>query len=248
MAQSVGSARHRSVTVTLWPLAVSAQQLAALCVTLPADDQAHAATLHVATTAQQFIVSRSIMRKLLARECGFSLNEFVLRTDARGKPYVDNPPRPIAFNLSHSGGFGALAIGDVERVGIDIEIVPPAVDDLASSVFSAREALQFAEIPEVARPAALIRAWVAKEAYLKATGEGLGGGLDSLELEVRTSADILPVAIRGSLLALAQWQFQGFDVSDRIYGAVAVKSDQANVELKIHRAEVEHFLMQRAPE
>ncbi len=196
----------------------------------------------MAATAQQFVVSRSITRMLLARHCGLSASVLDLRKDARGKPYLEGAPRPIAFNVSHGGGFCALAVGDVECVGVDIEAVPSSADDLAESVFSSGEARQFAALPAAARLPALIRAWVAKEAYLKATGEGLGGGIDSLELDLQPDATIKPIAIRGSRQALSHWHFHGFDVDDRVFGAVAIKADIQFAKLNIRRLDVEDVL------
>lgn len=228
---------HRIVTITLWPLAVSSKQLDALSEFLPAVDHRHVTTLRP-DTARRFVASRGVARILLAERCGCSVDELEIRTDARGKPHLDHP-HALAFNLSHSGDHCALAIGDVAAVGVDIEIVPAAIRDLVETVLSADEAIRFAAIPAADCPTAFIRAWVAKEAYLKATGDGLSGGLDSLEVDLHAGAEISPLAIKGRSSALADWQFEGFDVAPSVCGAVAINAGKSRVDVQFRRIDVQ---------
>lgn len=183
--------------------------------------------------AQQFIVSRSIARQLLADQCGCSPGEISFGIAVQGKPYLEYPQTSLAFNLSHSGWFCALATGCVASIGVDIEAIRPKAMDVADTVFTRREAAHFAVMQPVEQQRAFFRAWVAKEAYLKATGEGLAGGLNSLELHLGAGPDVRPIAIKGSATALNQWQFSGFDVNDDIVGTVAMETDGAAVNIEI---------------
>ncbi len=229
---------RRVVTVAIWSLAVSAARLAALHATLSPDEQTRASRKSSAA-AQEFIASWSIARQLLAHQCSCAPADISFAAGTHGKPYLERPRIPLTFNLSHSGGFCAMATGRVASIGVDIEAIRPSAGDLADTVFTPREILQYAAIPPAQQVRAFFRAWVAKEAYLKATGEGLAGGLQSFELNPVTGHEIYPIAVKGSAASLGQWQFGGFDVSDDVVGAVAIETEGAVVDLDICRVDPE---------
>lgn len=77
------------------------------------------------------------------------------------------------FSLSHSGGLALLALA-AEPVGIDVERVPgPQLAAEASRALHPSERQDLTRMPPGARATAFARCWTHKEAYLKATGEGL---------------------------------------------------------------------------
>lgn len=132
-----------------------------------------------------------------------------------------------------------MATGRVASIGVDIEAIRPSAGDLADTLFTRREIVQYMAIPPAKQMHAFFRTWVAKEAYLKATGEGLAGGLQSFELNPATGLEICPIAIKGSAAGLGQWQFSGFDVSDDVVGAVAIEADGAAIDLEFCRVDPE---------
>lgn len=230
------------VNVAVWSLAVSAPRLSALHEILSPDEQLRASRMRRDAAAHEFIASRGVTRELLALDCGCAPGEITIGTGPHGKPCIERPRDNIAFNLSHSGGYCALAAGAVSRVGVDIETVRPTVGDLAASVFTPREAIRYAAIAPSQQMRAFFRTWVAKEAYLKATGEGLGGGLQSLEVDPVAGSEIVPIAIQGRTEILAGWQFFGFDVNDAIVGAGAIETGGAMVDVKVRHVNAEHRL------
>jgi 4'-phosphopantetheinyl transferase len=222
---------ENTVTVTIWPLAVTGPRLEALHAVLSADEQARAGKTRVESAAREFIVSRGVARELLAAACGCAPGDIAFATGRHGKPLLERPLSAPSFNLSHSGGFCALAIGSYPHLGVDIEEIRPTVGDLARSVLTPREAVLYAAIEEADRMRAFFRAWVAKEAYLKATGDGLAGGLTSFELDITDGPEIRASAIRGDTVELSKWRFQGFGVSETIVGAVAVETGGREAEI-----------------
>ena len=227
------------VTISVWPLAVSAARLAALKSLLSDDEKERASRFKLETAAREFVISRGITREVLAAACGCTPTEIVLAIGARGKPRIVNPPSPLTFNLSHSSGYCALAVGAVPAIGVDIEALRDTVGDVAKNVFSAREAERYATVAPADRMRTFFRGWVAKEAYLKATGEGLGGGLKTLELDLSATTDIRPLAIGGDEAAARTWRFHGFDVTDSIVGAVAVSTCIRDIEIRIRHINAE---------
>jgi 4'-phosphopantetheinyl transferase len=227
-----------SVTVSIWPLAVSNARLDALDALLSHDERERAARMRAKGAAEEFTVSRGVARELLAVECNCPPREIVFSFSPRGKPALEGLNSTIAFNLSHSGGYCVLATCSAGNIGVDIEAIRPSVGDLAQSVFSAREAAQFAAVAPADRMRVFFRGWVAKEAYLKATGAGLAGGLKTLELDLMAQPEIKPVAIKGDEAAPLNWQFKGFDVSEDIVGAIAIETGEA-VEISIRHVDPE---------
>jgi 4'-phosphopantetheinyl transferase len=228
-----------SVTVSVWPLAISAPRLETLRAALSPDERARADEFSVEAMAREFVASRGITREVLALACGCAPREIVIAAGARGKPYLVSPSSPLTFNLSHSGGYCALAVGAFPAIGVDIEALRDTVGDIAKNVFSAREATRYAAVAPADRMRVFFRGWVAKEAYLKATGAGLAGGLKSLELDLSIGPDITATAIRGSTAELSRWQFRGFDVLDTIVGAVAVEASDPAIELVVRFIDAE---------
>ncbi|CAM3089029.1 MULTISPECIES: 4'-phosphopantetheinyl transferase family protein [Streptomyces] len=89
-----------------------------------------------------------------------------------GRPVV--PGNPVHFSLSHAGDVVLLAFADA-AVGVDVE-GHPAVSSAAETMTALhpREQEELAAVGRDALPAAFARCWTRKEAYLKATGAGLG--------------------------------------------------------------------------
>ncbi|ODT24589.1 MAG: hypothetical protein ABS54_09500 [Hyphomicrobium sp. SCN 65-11] len=226
------------VTVSIWPISVSAGRLESLRTILDSAERSRIEKMRT-DSARELIVSHGVARERLGALCGIPPEAVVFRTEARGKPHLEGISVPVAFNLSHSGGYCALATGAVARLGVDIEALRPAIDDLATNVFSERELGLYAGIVPGDRTRAFFRSWVAKEAYLKAIGDGLAGGLQSLETEPTADAAIRPLGIGGDAGVLRSWQFEGFDVSEGIVGAVAVDAGGAAIDIRIRHIDPE---------
>ncbi|MFG2780543.1 4'-phosphopantetheinyl transferase family protein [Streptomyces prunicolor] len=80
------------------------------------------------------------------------------------------------FSLSRSGGPALLGLA-ARPLGVDVERVPeprPARD--AAWSLHPVERAELARAAPGSRAAAFARCWTRKEAYMKATGEGLSGG------------------------------------------------------------------------
>lgn len=94
-------------------------------------------------------------------------NNFKIERTFIGKPYFSNCDH-LYFNLSHSGEYAACVLADHE-VGVDIQKVQgaAAVRRIAPRILHAGEAAYREE------ESMLYRIWTVKEAYVKATGEGI---------------------------------------------------------------------------
>ncbi len=90
----------------------------------------------------------------------------------RQKPYLANSP--LQFNVSHSGDFTLIAVTTLSTIGADIEQIKPFPDmkDVADRYFTASER----------KHQDFFTTWTRKEAYIKATGEGLYMPLDQIDV------------------------------------------------------------------
>lgn len=105
-----------------------------------------------------------------------------------GKPFFKE--LPFDFSLSHSRGMVvAVAVQKLRNraIGIDIEVDPHHSLESFARVCTQEEwsAIQSMEKP-IDRQSAFLRRWCAKEAYVKAIGEGLGYGFKNLEVRRAT--------------------------------------------------------------
>ncbi|WP_297338619.1 4'-phosphopantetheinyl transferase superfamily protein [Pseudophaeobacter sp.] len=98
----------------------------------------------------------------------------------QGKPYlVDHPD--LQFNLSHTKGLIAVALGADHPIGVDVErlATPQTYRELAPRVMTPAECAYMAA--QAGAEDRFTQLWAAKEALMKATG--LGFGLPPREIE-----------------------------------------------------------------
>lgn len=167
--------------VHVFLLRLAAFDAAALTANLCPAEQARAARLKVAKARAQFIITRAALRQLLANYLGIAPRALAFTAGPRGKPAIDPhwQQKHIEFNVSHAADYALLALSLDHRLGVDIESVERQVNyrALANRFFSAPEQAAFKKLPAGAAGAAFYRVWSRKEACLKATGQGLAGGL-----------------------------------------------------------------------
>jgi 4'-phosphopantetheinyl transferase len=128
--------------------------------------------------AERYVVTRSLVRVVLADRLGVSARALrVSRTDT-GKPVVSGG---VHFNVSHSGDLILLALSDSRAVGIDVERRRDVerVTALRNRWLTEPERARMDRlIAGGASPSdAFLRIWSVKEARLKALGVGISGAL-----------------------------------------------------------------------
>lgn len=95
------------------------------------------------------------------------------------------------FSLSHSGEYAVCAIAD-RPVGVDIQKRRETKINLARRFFQSTEADHIEEQPSEKKEDLFFRYWTGKESYLKLTGKGILGGLDSFMVDFRECKIIDP--------------------------------------------------------
>ena len=126
------------------------------------------------------ICAEGAARLHIADRLGADPSDIIIETTDRGKPYMLplDDGRKLNFNYSHSGPF-VLAGFDAEReIGVDVEQKRKVTFDVMRKFCSPEETEYVGE-----DPVRFFEVWTLKEAYLKAKGEGLAGGLLSVEFD-----------------------------------------------------------------
>jgi 4'-phosphopantetheinyl transferase len=203
---------------------------------LSPDELERASRFHFDKDRIRFTRCRAALRSLLARYLAVHAAEIRFEYLTGGKPQLvaEQNHGALQFNVSHSAGIALIAVGGNHRLGIDIEKVRNEVDTnaLAQRFFSVREREGLCALPDVLRVSGFFACWTRKEAFLKATGDGLSFPLR--DFSVSTHPDHAPKLeeIKGSKEAgkKRKWFLADISVRDGYRAAVAVESDTTCVE------------------
>jgi 4'-phosphopantetheinyl transferase len=175
---------------------------------LDPSERAQAERFHFREDRETYIAAHWLVRTALASVGGVSPGDWRFVAERLGKPGIDPAlGRPeLKFNLAHSRGFVACAVTLGSEIGIDVEAISSRHSglDIAAHFFSPAEvAILRATAPD-RQHEVFLRFWTLKEAFIKATGEGLSRPLDSFSFVLD------PVAISFSqdqTDKAARWQF-----------------------------------------
>jgi len=129
-----------------------------------------------------------------------------------------------------------IAVGREQPLGVDIETIRRDVDTaaLAERYFSTRERAALRALPHPLRLAAFYACWTRKEAFLKATGDGLSFPL--ADFSVTTHPDPDPdyypniEEIQGDPAAGKRWSLTDLNGIDGYRAALAVEGTFSRLE------------------
>jgi 4'-phosphopantetheinyl transferase len=129
-----------------------------------------------------YLVSHALARTVLGRLVSLYPRDLIFDEECHGKPCLLQPVSSlgqVAFNLSHSDGMAILSTVVNGTVGVDVEYLGrPAPLQVAHQYFSPLEVRELEQCVPEDRPTRFWSLWTLKEAYIKATGDGLSAGLD----------------------------------------------------------------------
>jgi 4'-phosphopantetheinyl transferase len=125
--------------------------------------------------------SGQFLREVLSRYADLPPEGWRFATGRWGKPELVHPPRPLAFNLSDSGGWRVCAVTAGTAIGVDLERCDARRDvlRLARRFYHHTELAALQELDGSARSGAFYDYWTLKEARVKASGLALGPVLAS---------------------------------------------------------------------
>ena len=219
-----------AIDVWVAPLDVPAPLLDRLADALSDEERRRAGRFRSPHDARRFSAARGWLRHILAAE---------LDVEPAAVPVSQGPGKPgvaggtaLRFNVSHGGELALIAVAERE-IGVDVEPLDPAGRwaDVVDVACGRREAAALRRLPAEEQPVAFLRAWTAKEAYLKATGTGLAMAPDRVDVGQPRAGVAVPVHVAIDN-GPARWHVVSLEPRDGYVGAVAAERGDWAVRLR----------------
>ena len=192
---------------------------------LSAEERLRHDRFKLARDQRDYAVAHSLLRTTLSRYSDIAPRAWTFRTGVHGKPELTSDigtraPR-LTFNLAHTRGIVACAIGSGLDVGVDTGRTDLAFDclSIAAQYLAPSETEHLARCRPEDRTARFVELWTLKEAYVKATGRGLWESM--MDFGFRIDNGRIHFAAPGYTSA-DQWQFGLFAPEPRYRVAVAI--------------------------
>ena len=205
---------------------------AKLAAVISPDERERAERFLVSEPRREFIFARAALRHLLGACLQIAPASLVFGQQSQGKPFLlqPNAGHDVAFNLSHSGGMLAIALGRGREIGVDIEFIHGLADfrELAPHFFSPRELAELHALPKTQQRAAFFNGWTRKEAWLKATGEGLTDSLPRIQVTLTPGMKPDLLGVPGSCEAARWWSMAEIPLPPDFAGAVVFSGSKIN--------------------
>ena len=137
---------------------------------------------------RNFVAARGALRSCLAQCVDCDPKSLVFMYGSHGKPMLLDYPE-LQFNVSHSHGRALIGVARERAIGVDLEQVRemPRMLAISKRFFIGSENEAIRRVAEEVRSQRFFEYWTCKEAYLKATGVGLGQ-MGMLEISIDEAA------------------------------------------------------------
>ena len=170
-----------------------------------------------------FLLAHGCRRKLLAEYLGIAWGEIQFGYGSHGKPYIREPRTTLCFNQSDSKEIAVFAFAAGCEIGVDVEAIRRVndQDEIAGRFFSRDENAELLSMPLSNRSSGFFAVWTRKEAFIKATGQGLRTPLDSFSVTVEPDANPQLLKIGGDPDAARDWHLSSFRPETGYVGAIA---------------------------
>uniref|UniRef100_G2XME7 holo-[acyl-carrier-protein] synthase n=1 Tax=Oryza brachyantha TaxID=4533 RepID=G2XME7_ORYBR len=217
--QSSGARRRWLVDAARWrPSPAQFQAAASL---LPPHERTAITRSNREDDRKRALVSRLLQYSLVHHVLGIPLHQIRINRTLEGKPYLNkNGTFPgFNFNTSHQGNYVGIASEPLCLVGLDIACISkPQGETALEFIKNFASHLTYHEwncIVSSGSPdemlAEFYRYWCLKEAFVKATGVGVGFGLQRLEFHHTNWTDIF-LSIDGE--EVRKWRFWLFKIDE----------------------------------
>lgn len=181
--------------------------------------------------AEQYLATRALCRTVLSRYADVAPGDWRFRVGPYGRPEIAWPPlkNTLRFNLSNVRGMVVCGVTSQLDIGVDVEDQNRFAMDMsvAEKYFAADEIKALKLLPALQRQDDLLKMWVLKEAYLKATGYGLRLPLNSFSVDLPTMQIEIGVAAESGYES--NWQLGLYRPDDGYWMGVAIRSRSGRV-------------------
>ncbi|MBP0615628.1 4'-phosphopantetheinyl transferase family protein [Jiella mangrovi] len=191
---------------------------------------------------REYLTGRALVRSTLSRYAAIAPADWRFEANQYGRPAIAPEQAAkapgLVFNLSHTRGLVALAVGRDCELGLDIEWIDrqSRLAELCTRYFAPDETahVRAAEGEELTER--FFAFWTLGEAYIKARGMGLALPLDGFAYDITHE----PPTIRFEPSCPddpARWRFLRRPVGDRHRLALAVASLEPDIRVRFQWAE-----------
>ena len=192
---------------------------------LSEDEKARAARFYFEKDRASYVVGRGLLRKILGAYLGLNPAWIAFHYGPYGKPFLkaDQVNHTLEFNLAHSGTRALYAFCWNRPLGVDIEQVRAMdhQDDFAAQIFSASESALVASLVGEQKQQTFFKIWTCKEAFFKASGDGLTKPIDQAEIALNERGTARLVSIAGDPQQAHGWQLETFQPAADYQAALA---------------------------
>src|SRR5579872_6085667 len=211
---------ERDVHVWCVKLIGSDEAVAAFEKTLSAREADRCARFYQTPHRRAYAISHGVLRQLLGRYLGMAPEQIEFQYGRADKPELANASADLAFNMSHSGDLAVYAFARQCQLGVDVEHVRPLPDLelVAARFFGPEERSDLLALDGQERTHAFFRCWTRKEAFIKATGDGLSMRLDHFRVSLAPRQAALIHAEQGDVRC---WHMSHLEPATDYVGAVA---------------------------
>ncbi|EPR68660.1 4'-phosphopantetheinyl transferase family protein [Cyclobacterium qasimii] len=168
----------------------------------------------------RFIIGHACAKDLIARYLNIEVAQVSLNIGTNGKPCI-SPVHKLYFNISHSGDWVLIAFGP-EELGVDIEKITGdfITDILMEQCFHRQEIKVIKESGDSTTD--FFKFWTRKEAFLKATSNGMVDELNQFTCMEEAQEFEFP-----SLSIKEHWDLKSF-LMDQIYAVSLCAANPLN--------------------
>jgi len=152
---------------------------------LSPDERSRYEAFRLERSKWEFLLAHGLLRFILSRYGSTPPQDWMFDIEGNGKPRLAaTHSEGLRFNISHTRGYVALALSHKWNVGIDVQHVRErSVENLIQSVLAPWEQEYLAAHGDDCHQQ-FFRFWTLKEAYLKATGDGLSSRLQEFGFDL----------------------------------------------------------------
>jgi 4'-phosphopantetheinyl transferase len=203
---------------------------------LSREEKERAERFHFDQDRERYLSSHGMLRIILASYMGKEPGSLRFRKSTTGKPELAREPGEpmINFNLSHSAEMMLVGVARDRRIGVDVEEVSPRVNiyQIADRWFSSEETAVICSTAADRQLKSFFSQWTCKEAYLKAVGCGLSGGLRMNLLPEINCTEFVTKGIRGRSWLSGRWTLYSLESIPGYAAAVVVEGRDMDLRVK----------------
>ncbi len=203
------------------------ETLQLLVQTLDSDERKRADRFYFEQDRTRFVVSHGLLRIILASYLNIEPDKLQFSYTSNGKPYLIQKfnDKELQFSLAHSHELALFALTFDRRIGVDIEKIYnfAETDQLANRILSRQEKAELRKHHPNEKLETLFRYWTCKEAYAKATGEGLALPVEEIHTSLVPGSMARLISIKRSVREASRWSLQELHPVPGFAAALAVE-------------------------